>query len=144
MARSASNPAAPDGLVGPKGKLFFPAHEGRLKEPWIVCEGREPEIFGAVGCRKPPVSKARPVAIEQRFYAEPLGKATKLTKRSGALRQIHKVDLHAALLKKALGLSGIGALLAPEDLNLEGRGHSVSGSCRTGVRPRSPPFARRR
>lgn len=62
--------------------------------------------------------QATRLAIDETRNAKPLGETSELTKGRASLLKIDEMSGNATLQKEPQGLSGISALLRPEDLHL--------------------------
>jgi len=93
--------------------------ERNAQQQWVVGKLLEPP-FVTVLCV--PVSRLvvpLGVAIDERTHTELLRESLQLTRRRGALREIHEVRLHTSLGKEPKGFAGIRVFFHAEDLNLD-------------------------
>ena len=93
--------------------------EGDAQQQWVVGKLLEPP-FVTVLCV--PVSRLlvpRGVSIDERTHTELLRESLQLTRRRGALREIHEMRLHASLGKEPKRFAGIRVFFHAEDLNLD-------------------------
>src|SRR6476661_6092402 len=122
-------PSFPLGFLDADSELLLHAHEWLTQDEWFVGENREPALLAVERRAQPEFREALRLAVDQLLHPELLCEALELTKRGGALHQIHEVRLHTPLGEEPQRLARVGVFLRAEDLDLQvGRSHEPGGS----------------